>query len=222
MLAGKQVFFMKKIAERLKALRKELGMTQAAFAAHINASRAYISQLEGNPKLAKSPSPKFMEKIVMVESSTNARQLAEQHAAYRSGVSNVDPKPIRLRQIPIYTFVQAGQAVEYEGLPTRWEDTIEYDGNDERAFALRVAGDSMEPKFPAGTIITVSPKYPPHSGQLVVARIKNEGCVFKLFHHSGDGKIVTLSSYNPLYEKIVLPRENLHWLYRVVRSTQNL
>ena len=139
------------------------------------------------------------------------------------GKSNVESIPVKLREIPVFTFVQAGEATDYQGLPTSWGDTIGYDGADEKAFALRVAGDSMMPNYPPGTIITVSPKHPPHGGQLVVAKIKDEGVIFKLFHHSGDGRIVTLTSYNDrLYPPIELPREKLDWLYRVVGAYQKL
>ena len=146
----------------------------------------------------------------------------ESSSKYGRITSNVEPRPLHLRKIPVYTFVQAGQATAYEGLPTSWGDEIEYDGADEKAFALRVSGDSMSPNFPPGTIITVSPKHPPHNGNLVVAKIKDEGVLFKLFHHSGDGKKITLTSYNNAYPPIQLAREQLHWLYRVVRATQNL
>ena len=151
------------------------------------------------------------------------RYLAEEGSSkYGRTASNVTAHPLHLRKIPVYTFVQAGQATAYEGLPSAWGDEIEYDGADDKAFALRVSGDSMSPNFPAGTIITVSPKHPPHNGHLVVAKIKEEGVLFKLFHHSGDGKKLTLTSYNNAYPPIQLAREQLHWIYRVVRATQNL
>ena len=196
-------------------------MTQRRFSEEIAATRGYVSQIEAG--VVTQVGANFLNKLALLEQKYSAPErkagrTAEQVAPYRS---NVDPTPVPMKRIPIYTFVQAGAATAYEGLPTSWDDTIEYDGPDEKAFALRVAGDSMEPRFEPGMIITVSPKYPPHNGQLVVAKIKNEGCVFKLFHHSGDGKIITLSSYNPAYKDIVLPREKLHWIYRVVRSTQN-
>lgn len=192
-----------------------MGLTQQRFSEEIATTRGYVSQIEAG--IVTQVGANFLSKLAMLEE----RHSASERKAGRKIESNVDPNPVPMRRIPIYTFVQAGQATAYEGLPTSWDDTIEYDGPDEKAFALRVAGDSMEPKFEPGMIITVSPKHPPHNGQLVVAKIKNEGCVFKLFHHSGDGKIITLSSYNPAYKDIVLPREKLHWIYRVVRSTQN-
>jgi SOS-response transcriptional repressor LexA len=228
---------MKKFAARVVALRKSLGMTQAEFGAHIASSRGYISQIEAG---LKAPGPDFVKKIETLERSQHASKIAEYGATGIAGRNatkvaetgptgeagvhefNVDLRKIELRKIPVYSFVQAGQAVDYEALPESWEDTIEYDGNDKSAFALRVSGDSMMPNFPPGTIITISPQYPPHNGNLVVAKIRGEGVLFKLFHHNGAGTQITLTSYNAHYPAIVIEREKLHWLWRVVRATQNL
>jgi len=209
---------MSNIVNRVLLLRKKLGMSQEVFAREMGFSRGYLSQVEAH--LVK-PGAKFTRQVELMEKSPTAYKLAGQGGGYP--YSNVDPVALRTRKIPIYTFVQAGQATAYEGLPTSWDDTIEYDGPDETAFALRVTGDSMMPNFPPGTIITVSPKHPPGNGHLVVAKIKNEGVLFKLFHHSGDGKKITLTSYNSqLYPPITRDREQFHWIYRVVRATQNL
>jgi SOS-response transcriptional repressor LexA len=62
--------------------------------------------------------------------------------------------------------------------------------------------------------------YPPNNGDLVVAKIEDEGVLFKRFHHSGDGKFITLTSYNSVYPPLTLNREKLHWLYRVEAATQ--
>lgn len=80
----------------------------------------------------------------------------------------------------------------------------------------------MEPKFPEGTIITVSPKHPPRNGQHVAARLNGEGVFFKIFHHSGDNKTVTLTSYNPAFPPMVYNRERFDWIYPVTDATQKL
>jgi len=187
-------------------------------------SRTFVSLVERGVNQA---GPRFIQQMELLDrlgvpERDMATTVRERPAHYYA--SNAVPHKGKMRQIPVYTFVQAGQAVAYEELPEIWDDTIEYDGNDEQAFALRVAGDSMSPNFPPGTIITVSPRNPPNNGSLVVAKIKEEGVLFKMFHHTGQGddtKII-LSSYNQVYPTITLPREKLHWIYRVTRATQNL
>ena len=190
-------------------------MTQNEFAKHIGISRAYLSVLETGDKV---PSAEVTGKIELLESSQNAASIAEEAAIYgRSPIGgNVDPKRLDLRIIPVFSFVQAGIATDYEDLPRdEWEGQVEYMGNDEKAFGLRIVGDSMEPKYSPGDIVIVSPKYAAVNGQKVVAKIKREGVVFKIMHHSGDGKMIELTSYNPAYPPIIRPREDFHWIYPV-------
>ena len=49
-----------KINQRIKALRKHLGLTQKAFAEELGYSRSYISEVE---KGVKSPSEKFLKQL---------------------------------------------------------------------------------------------------------------------------------------------------------------
>lgn len=211
------------IAQKISDVRAKLDLTQAQFAERIGFSRNYISRLETGT--SKNPSRKFLKELEQMEAEARVHTLHKQTAHYiasgSAGESNVDLRPIKVRKIPVLSFAQAGRAVDFETHPDTWEGEEDYDGTDEKAFALRVAGDSMEPRFPPGTIITVSPAHPPTNGDLVVAVIKNEGAVFKLFFHSGDGKTVTLKSYNPLYEPIIAPREKFHYILKVVRSSQS-
>ena len=116
--------------------------------------------------------------------------------------------------------IQAGLATIYESTPESWEDAVDYDGTDVTAFALRVTGDSMLPRFPAGTIIVVSPQYPPRHGDFVAAFIKEEGALFKKFKHTGDARTVVLESLNPEFPNVERPREDFHWIYRVAEARQ--
>lgn len=144
-----------------------------------------------------------------------AESLREPLAKYGKVQSNVDPKALKLRMIPVYSYVQAGQATDFEGQPTHWEDQVEYHGDDPQAFGLRITGDSMEPKYSPGDIVIVSPRHAAVNGQKVVAKIKGEGVLFKVMHHTGDGQIIELTSYNPVYPPIRRPREDFHWIYPV-------
>jgi phage repressor protein C with HTH and peptisase S24 domain len=172
-----------------------------------------------------------MERLQALERSQQAAHLLEEYASYgssalpsksyRKGHANVSPDAIRIQMIPVLSMIQAGQATDFSDLPVdEFTDTVAYDGRDKAAFALRIEGDSMEPKFSPGMIITVNPSIAPRNGQLVAAKIKEEGVLFKLFHHSGDGKTVTLTSYNSLYPALSYPREKFHWIYPVVAAHQ--
>ncbi len=135
--------------------------------------------------------------------------------------TNLSPVPFKKsRKIRVYSMIQAGLATIYESVPESWEDVVDYDGTDTGAFALRVTGDSMLPRFPSGTVIIVSPQYPPRYGDFVAAYIKDEGALFKKFVHTGDAKSVTLVSLNEDFPPVERPREDFDWIYRVVEARE--
>lgn len=80
---------------------------------------------------------------------------------------------------------------------------------DENGFALTVEGDSMEPDFPAGCRILVSPNTQPQPGQFAVVIAKtpmgNRESCFKKIYFDGSSHTVTLRSLNPAYPDIHIP-----------------
>ncbi len=67
-----------------------------------------------------------------------------------------------------------------------------------RAFALRVRGDSMEPRIEDGAIIIVDPEVEPVSGKMVVVRQNHDSeATVKTFVR--DGNTVFLKPENPRY-----------------------
>lgn len=136
-------------------------------------------------------------------------------AKYGKIEPNIDPNRLHLRAIPVYSWVQAGQATEFENLPESWEDEVAYLGDDPKAFGLRIVGDSMEPRYSPGDIVVVCPKYVAITGDRVVASVKNEGVLFKLMHHNGEGKTIQLLSYNIVYPPLTFAPEDFHWIYPV-------
>jgi SOS-response transcriptional repressor LexA len=73
----------------------------------------------------------------------------------------------------------------------------------ERAFALRVRGDSMAPDFPDGCIIVVDPGRPHRSGDYVVA-IKAGWSEPTFKRYVLDAGVAYLKSINPAYRQIEL------------------
>jgi phage repressor protein C with HTH and peptisase S24 domain len=203
------------IAQKVADVRDSLGLSQEEFAKRIGFSRNYVSRIETGK--SKNPSRKFLRELEASQSEANAHKMAEKHVTYGASSlkGNVDPRKLELRKIPVYSFVQAGRATDFESFPESWEDEVGYLGGDPKAFGLRIVGDSMEPKFSPGDIVVVSPSHAPSNGDKVVANIRNQGVLFKVMHHSGDMKIIKLTSYNPVYPEIQIPREELHWMYPV-------
>lgn len=112
---------------------------------------------------------------------------------------NVEEAPELGRSVPLISWVQAGS----------WQDVIDnlQPGQGERiattwqarthTFALRVRGDSMEPRFPDGSIIIVEPEIHAQPGDFVIVRQNGDEVTFKQLVQ--DGATYYLKPLNPRY-----------------------
>jgi phage repressor protein C with HTH and peptisase S24 domain len=198
---------------RFKALRKRLGLSQAEFAEKLGISRNYVGMIEGGHE----PSDTLMRLVTMLETQRDAaaaegdapEPLREDPAPYGAGVDIP-----RMRKVPLLSWAQAGEAVSFDELPVSWQERIATETRDARAFAIALRGDSMEPKFSSGDVVIVTPTAEPHSGELVIAKLKSEGVMFKLVHFEG-AETVLLTSYNPAFPTQKWHRKDFHWIYPV-------
>jgi len=79
------------------------------------------------------------------------------------------------------------------------DEVVPSNVTDEHAFAVRLRGDSMEPKFSDGDIAVLLPGIAATNGETVVANLRDQGLLCKIMHVQLDKKLITLSSYNPAY-----------------------
>ncbi len=100
--------------------------------------------------------------------------LVEKSHSIKPG-GNVGTTPYGLRNIPILSWAQAGQATDFEQIPSDWDEVVPSDVADERAFGVRLRGDSMEPNSPTATSPSCCPSTAPTNGEIVVANIRNQG-----------------------------------------------
>lgn len=112
---------------------------------------------------------------------------------------NVETAPEIKGTVPLISWVQAGH----------WNDVIDnlHPGEGERisttyrvrkhTYALRVRGDSMEPKFPDGAILIVEPDENPEPGAYVIVRHNGGEATFKQLMLDGDTRY--LKPLNPRY-----------------------
>lgn len=119
-------------------------------------------------------------------------------------VESKKPGPDVRRRIPIISSVQAGEGTSTKrsypsGKPEEWITTTAKVG--ERAYALRVIGDSMEPKFPEGAIIIVDPDSKTRHGSFVVALLRESHEVtFKQLIMDGKRYLKPLNPRYPIME----------------------
>lgn len=117
------------------------------------------------------------------------------------GDSNVGDGPIIAGEVPLISWVQAGEYAEViDNLSPGEGERIATTINVKRhTYALRVEGDSMEPEFPAGTIIIVEPDMEPRPGDFVIVRTEDNSATFKqLILDGADYYLKPLNSRYPI------------------------
>ncbi len=186
-------------AERLRQWRASQDLTQADAAEKLGIDRAYLSQIEGGRK----PGSRLRSRFQIVEKATAPQAAPNVGAAYN------------LRQLPVLSWAQAGQATEYGEIPADWDEVVPSDVVDQRAFGVRLRGDSMEPNFCDGDIAILLPSIAPTNGDVVVANLKDEGVLCKIMHVQLDKNLITLSSYNPAYPSMERHRDQFNWMFSV-------
>lgn len=196
------------IGQRIKKVRKELGLTQEEFANKLGLHRNTIKKYENGESI---PSTKFL-KLLEYEFGINPRWILKgegemflpsnyekrKEELYKIGF----PK---IKYIPIIGYVSAG-------IPEREEwkimDWIAIPESSRGSFALIVDGTSMEPLIPKRSIIIVYEIFSPlelKDGDIVVACIDGEYTLKRFFLEKG--KII-LRSENKNFKDIVIdPKE---------------
>jgi SOS-response transcriptional repressor LexA len=124
-------------------------------------------------------------------------------------------------QAPIVNSVSAGYPREFTdmGYPARVaEEYISAPGlTDPEAFAARVVGDSMAPRYLEGDVVIFSPAMDTPEGADCFVRFEPDGeTTFKrIYFETGDdgGQLIRLQPLNAAYPPRVLPREHIGGMY---------
>ncbi len=130
------------------------------------------------------------------------------------------------RLVPIINKVAAGYPVEFNDLDYPVGVADDYvrcpDLHDPNAFAVRVVGDSMEPKFFEGDIVVFSPAAEVHAGDDCFVRftMPHETTFKRVFFESG--KKVRLQPRNENYSPAVVEGKRIDGIYRAVMKYQKL
>src|SRR5581483_9282254 len=96
---------------------------------------------------------------------------------------------------------------------------------DREAFAARVHGDSMTPKYREGDIVIFSPAAVPKDGDDCFVRFDDGHTTFKrVFFESGDkgAAVIRLQPRNEKYRPHVVPREEITGLYKALFKYQRV
>lgn len=127
------------------------------------------------------------------------------------------------RRVPLIGFAQAGGDGFFDdgGYPVGggWDEVGLPEIGDPNAYALEIAGDSMEPVFRDGDMVIVSPSAPIRRGDRVVIRT-NEGEVMAKQLARRSARRVELRSLNPAHPDYSFDLMEVAWIHRIVWASQ--
>lgn len=178
---------------RIKSAREDLKLTKRELAKRIGVHESSINKYEKG--LVDIPLSKISE-LSRVLNVTEAYLMGWEDEQKTQGL-----------QIPVLGTVAAGipiSAVEdildYEEVPQSWESQGEF-------FALKIKGDSMEPRMESGDVVIVRQQSDANSGDTVIVLVNGDDATCKKLQKTDNG--IMLVSTNPKYPPMFYSNEDI-------------
>lgn len=135
---------------------------------------------------------------------------------------DVDKNKIKGVRIPVLGYVRAGIPIDAVEEILDWEEIHPSMAMTGDFFALKIKGDSMEPRITAGDVVIVREQSDVESGEIAIVLINgDEGTVKKLIKYE-NGSIALIAS-NPAYTPMIFTPEQIEELpVRVVGKVVEL
>ena len=165
----------------LKLLRKRKGLSQTELAQKLGVSKSAISMYEVGERMPDYEMLKTIASIFNVDIN------------YLYGVN--EKRPVR---IPVYGSVAAGIPVEAITDIEDYEEITEDMARDGKYAALKIKGNSMEPRFTNGDVVIVKLQDTVESGDIAIVMVNGDEATCKKIKKTPEG--VMLISTNPAYE----------------------
>jgi len=198
---------METLGIRLKKCRKANGTTQQVAAKAVGMSQTNLSELESDlyPTSSFIPMLANYYGVDALWLATGKAGKAQQNLStfglqFKAGAPNIGGKIPLKGRVPLISYVAAGnwsEAVDNftVGDAEVWVNTTI--PVRKHTYALRVQGDSMEPKFPDGATIIVEPEEEAKNSSFVIVRQNGSDATFKQLVIDGGQKY--LKPYNDRY-----------------------
>lgn len=180
---------------RIKELRLSKAIKQVDFAKMLGVSQATVSGWE---------SDKYQpDRDTLIKMAS----YFDVSVDYLIGNSPIKKEKKKGVQVPVLGDVRAGYPMEAV------ENIVDYEEIDEETarrgefFALRIKGDSMEPRFVEGDVVIVRKQETADSGDIVVALVNGDSATIKKLKRHQNG--ITLMPTNPTYEPMYYSNEEI-------------
>jgi phage repressor protein C with HTH and peptisase S24 domain len=204
----------------LDTLAAEHGMSTSGLA-----RRSGLDPTTFNPSKRRMPDGRnrwpSTESLAKVLEATGAS--LEVFSTLVSGARAIASSKVGARRIPLIGMAQAGGDGFFDdgGYPVGagWDEVSIPEIGDPHAYALEIAGDSMEPVFRDGDMVVVSPAAPIRRGDRVVVRTaRGEAMAKQLSRRSA--RRIDLRSLNPEHPDYSFDLSDVAWMHRIVWASQ--
>lgn len=166
----------------LLTLRKNKGLTQKEIAEHLGISRQAYANYESGNREPDINTLKLLSEYFEVSIDT----LLENTSKTKKGV-----------KIPVYGNVAAGIPLEAITDIDEWEEISEDVASTGEYIALRINGDSMEPRMSRGDVVIVRLQPDVENGDMAIVLINGGEATCKKIQKTPDG--ILLMSINTAY-----------------------
>ncbi|MBI5167074.1 MAG: helix-turn-helix domain-containing protein [candidate division NC10 bacterium] len=212
---------MERLGELVKGARRRKSLTQAELSRMVGVSSTYVTAIENSFRI---PSLKVTKELARTLDLDENRLifLAQQERMSpeeRERLIVIPKNQLEklewpgLEPIPILPASMAGYGKSH----AHAEGFIERHPNlrDVFAYALKIEGDSMIHRLFEGDLVIASPAEVAKSHDLAVVRHRDDRVwVRKVIFNYGD--LVTLQSFNPLYEPLTFKKEEVEVIHKIV------
>ena len=203
-----------KLGALIKSFRIKNNMTMQEFADSAGLSKGYVSMLEkgvhpqNNKKIV--PSISTVQKVAQVL-GLSVNQLVEVIDGNQliNISSDKSASPIGVR-IPVLGEVVAGVPIDAVEEYLDWEEITPELAETGEFFALKIKGDSMEPRIVAGDVVIVKMQPTAETGDVVIAMVNGDDACCKRFIKHDEG--ITLQSFNPSYAPMFFTKKEIESL----------
>lgn len=184
----------KEVVELVKKLTEEQGMSMSELARRVGTAKSAISRyFKGTREFPLNKVGEFASAL----HTTPDFLLGMEY----------EPQTPQGLQIPVLGTVAAGipiSAVEdildYEEIPLAWQNQGEF-------FALKIKGDSMEPRMESGDVVIVKQQSDASSGDTVIVLVNGDDATCKKLEKTENG--IMLVSTNPKYPPMFFTKEEI-------------
>lgn len=193
---------MEKFGDLVKEKRTELGWSQHDLAKAVGTSQATIDKIENHRSMQSRYLPAIFDAL-----NIPLEQLAKSKGAPPASNASFPPKYQKFtqaRRIPLYGQTEAGANGRFVMNGMKVADVFCPPGLEEvpDAYAVRVYGTSMEPRYRAGETVWLNPRLPVRAGDDVVVQLKakfdgDEMASYIKEFRSKSSRVLKLWQHNP-------------------------